>query len=218
MWARNADREGRQCQLAWSGDHAANWTWADWTFEDLGYCTFLNFGPDYQGARDDFVYVYSPDSPSAYIPADRFILARVPRRDICSREAYEFFRGLDNDDNPLWSGDFADRAGVFEHRARCLRSSVSYNAPLGRYIWWQSLPNARDDRSELRFAAGFALFDAPEPWGPWTTAYYTEHWDTGPGETACIPTKWIGKDGLEFHLVFSGDDYFSLRRGRFILR
>ena len=38
-------------------------------------------------------------------------------------------------------------------------------------------------------------------------------WDVGPGETASIPTKWISSDGLQVHLVFSGDDCFSVRRG-----
>ena len=61
------------------------------------------------------------------------------------------------------------------------------------------------------------MYEAPEPWGPWRTVYYTEHWDTGPGETAVVPTKWIGPDGTEFALVFSGNDYFSVRKGHFVL-
>jgi len=34
---------------------------------------------------------------------------------------------------------------------------------------------------------GFGLFDAVEPWGPWTAVFFTEDWDVGPGETAiCV--------------------------------
>ena len=38
------------------------------------------------------------------------------------------------------------------------------------------------------------------------------------GETSSIPTKWISEDGLTIHLVFSGDDQFSVRRGRITLK
>ena len=56
------------------------------------------------------------------------------------------------------------------------------------------------------------IFDAPEPWGPWTTAYFTERWDVGPGETCSLPTKWMSADGKTVYLVFSGDDHFAVRR------
>jgi hypothetical protein len=42
--------------------------------------------------------------------------------------------------------------------------------------------------------------------------YHTDSWDVGPGESASFPTKWMSDDGKTLHLVFSGDDYFSLRR------
>jgi len=43
-------------QLAWSTDHGKSWTWSDWKFTtSFGAPTFLNFGRNYSGARDDFV-------------------------------------------------------------------------------------------------------------------------------------------------------------------
>jgi CubicO group peptidase (beta-lactamase class C family) len=71
-----------------------------------------------------------------------------------------------------------------------------------------------DGRLDTRFAGGLAIFDAPQPWGPWTTAYYTEAWDVGPGDTASFPTKWMSPDGQTLTLVFSGEDAFSVRRAR----
>ena len=53
----------------------------------------------------------------------------------------------------------------------------------------------------------------PEPWGPWTTAYFTGRWDVGPGEWAEFPTKWI--DGKTTWLALSGDDSFSVGRATF---
>lgn len=205
LLARNAGNS----QLAWSRDHGKSWTWSDWKFtRSFGCPTFLNFGPDYRGARDDFVYVYSHDSDSAYKAADQMALARVDRHKLEQREACEFFASLDASGRATWTRNVERRAAVFTHHGRCYRSSISYNAPLRRYLWCQVLPG-----NDPRFAGGLGIYDAPEPWGPWTTAYFAETWDVAPGETAGIPTKWISADGLAFHLVFSGEDHFSVRRG-----
>ncbi len=202
-------------QLAWSDDHAGTWHWSDWKFEtSFGAPAFLNFGRDYAGARDEYVYIYSHDSDSAYEPADRMVLARVPKDRIRRQGAYEFFKGLDAAGEPLWTSDIRDRGAVFVNPGRCYRSGISYNTGLKRYFWCQTLPESTDDRGP-RFQGGFGIYEAPEPWGPWRTVFHTESWDTGPGETSVFPTKWISQDGRTCHLLFSGNDSFSVRRARF---
>jgi CubicO group peptidase (beta-lactamase class C family) len=207
MWVRNLDNS----RLAWSTDHGVSWQWCDWKFaSSFGAPAFLNFARDYQGARDGYVYVYSHDADSAYLPADRMVLARVPREQIAVRKAYEFFVEADGDNVPRWTSDITLRGAVFEHAGRCMRSGISYNAGLGRYLWWQQLPRRAHD--DTRFNGGFGLYDAPQPWGPWTTVYFTREWDTGPGDTGSLPPKWMSGDGRTCHLVFSGYDYFSVRQ------
>jgi len=197
-------------QLAWSEDHCKTWTWCNWKFTaSFGCPTFLNFGRNYAGARDGFVYIYSHDSDSAYKPADRMVMARVPKDRIRQRQAYEFFKGLDSSGKPMWTKDIRDRGAVFVNPGRCYRSGISYNAGLKRYLWSQSIPSRGAD---LRFKGGLGIFDAPQPWGPWTTVFYTEDWDVGPGETGCFATKWLSRDGRTCYLLFSGDDCFSLRK------
>jgi hypothetical protein len=204
LWARNVGNS----QLAWSADRGKTWTEADWKFRtSFGCPTFLNFGKDYAGARDEYVYVYSHDADSAYTTADRMVLARVPKDRLRQRDAYEFFKGTGAKGEPLWSKDVGERGAVFTHPEKCYRSGISYNAGLKRYLWCQTLPG-----SDARFKGGFGIYDAPEPWGPWTTVYFTEEWDVGPGETSSFPTKWISADGKTLWLVFSGDDHFSVRR------
>lgn len=221
MWVRNADNDGNHSQLAWSLDRGKTWEWSDWVFEAFGYSTFINYGKNYGGARDRFVYVVSHDHPSAYHPSDRFILMRVPKERLRDREAYEFFVGSDASGTPLWTADIGRRGAVFEHRGNCFRSGITYNEAVGRYFWWQSKFPKDADRSiplfskptaDPRFAGAFGVFDAPEPWGPWTTVFYTENWDVGPGETGSFPAKWMSEDGITMHLVFSGDDHFSVRK------
>lgn len=201
-------------QLGWSNDHGATWTWADWKFtESLGCPTFLNFGKNYAGARDEFVYIYSHDSNSAYERADRMVLVRVPRDRVRERSAYEFFVRRDAQGRPVWSKEIRERGAVFEDPGACYRSGVSYNAGLRRYLWCQT-----GGGTDTRFAGGLNIYDAPEPWGPWTIAFHADPWDVGPGETSSLPTKWMSADGMMVHLVFSGNDHFSVRRGKFVLR
>lgn len=216
MWVRNADHNGKHAQLAWSTDLAKTWTWSSWQFPDFGSVTFLNFGRNYAGARDGYVYAYSHDHPSAYTAADRFILMRVPKDRITTRSAYRFFKGLDANGNPLWTQDITQRGAVFTHPGRCRRSGITYNAGLGRYLWWQQ--NSTGTGADTRFDGGFGIYDAPQPWGPWTTVYYTPDWDVGPGETGSFPTKWMSSDGRVLYLVFSGNDAFSVRKATLTVR
>jgi hypothetical protein len=214
LWARNAGN----AQLAWSADHGATWRWADWKFtHSFGCPTFLNFGRNYTGAFDQFVYVYSPDRDSAYEVADRLALARVPKARIRDRAAYEFFTGL-RGEAPTWSPDLGQRGGAFVALGLCYRIDVSYSPGLKRFLLVQPIPTAasrdRTGKLDTRFVGGLAIYDALTPWGPWTTAYFTNQWDVGPGDSARFPTKWMSPDGKTLHLVFSGDDNFCVRKAQ----
>jgi hypothetical protein len=215
LWLGHADNRGAMAQLAWSRDHARTWTFADWKFSEFGMMGFINFGKNYTGARDGFVYAYSHDDPRADTPADHFILMRAPKDKLTVREAWNFFVRCDNSGQPVWTRDIRARGAVFKHSGACLRSAMTYCAPLKRYFWWQHLPQppgVTNDRGDTRFTGGFAIYDALEPWGPWTTAFFTDRWDVGPGEHGDFPAKWMSDDGLTMHLVFSGDDSFSVRK------
>ena len=135
------------------------------------------------------------------------VLARVPRGRVTERGAYEFFRKADARGNPVWTRDIAQRGAVFRHAGRCYRSGICYSPALKRYLWCHTLPGG-----DTRFKGGLGVYDAPEPWGPWTTVFLAERWDIGPGETSSFPTKWMSSDGRTVHLLFSGDDCFSVRK------
>jgi CubicO group peptidase (beta-lactamase class C family) len=201
-------------QLAWSTDHGATWTWADWKFtESFGCPTFLNFGRNYAGARDDYAYIVSPDTDTAYQRADRVILARVKKDKIRERATYEFFVKRDANGEATWSADIQQRGGIFEATGQCYRLGLTYDAGIKRYLLCMTGPGR-----DTRFAGGFGIYDAPEPWGPWTTVFYTDNWDIGPGETSSLPTKWMSADGRTVHLVFSCGDSFAVRQGELVPR
>jgi len=219
LWFGHANKKGGESRLAWSRDAARTWTFADWTFPEFGLLGFVNYGRAYAGARDQFVYAYSHDGPLADTPAGRFVLLRASTDSLTKRDAWEFFAGFDPMGQPRWARDMAKREAVFRNRDGCLRSAMTYNAGLRRYLWWQHIPQppGHPDRGDTRFTGGFAIYDAPEPWGPWTTAFFTEKWDVGPGEHGDFPTKWISLDGRTAWLVFSGEDAFSVRQATFVL-
>ncbi len=215
LWTRNATN----AQLAWSSDHGATWSWADWRFtESFGCPTFVNFGRDYAGARDGHVYVCSPDHGSAYERADRFVLASVPKDRIRDRAAYEFFGRVDENGQPIWSREIGTRGAAFSFPGGCYRPGITFNPSLQRYLLVQALPGAgskdQAGKVDTRFSGGLAVFDAPELWGPWTTAFFAREWDAGPGDSASFPPKWMSDDGREVHLVFAGDDSFSVRAAK----
>ena len=201
MWVRNTANS----TLAWSISYGKTGHWGFRFTTSFGCPTFLNFGRDYRGARDKYVYVYSQDGPSAYESYDRVVMARVPEERIRDRSAYEFFRKLDHSGNPLWTSDINERGAVFTHPGHCQRMDVIYNAGIKRYLLAQG----------FNHEGGWGLFDAPEPWGPWSTAFYTEKWDCGDTHGYRLPTKWITDDGKTLYLIFSGKgkwDAFCVRK------
>ncbi len=194
MWVRNVGNS----QLAWSADRGRTWEWGFRLDESFGCPTFLNFGCDYAGARDGYVYIYSQDGPGAYVPYDGIVMARARKEKVKDRDAYEFFSGLD-DGVPGWSKDIERRRTVFQYPGHCERLDVVYNAGLKRYLMTVGYGHGR----------GWGIFDAPEPWGPWTTAFHTPDWGLGETHGYRLPTKWISPDGRTMHLVFSGRNAYD---------
>lgn len=201
MWVRNTANS----QLAWSEDHGLNWQWGFRFTASFGSPVFLNFGANYAHARDGYVYTYSQDGPSAYQSNDALVLARVPKERIRDRQAYEFFQRLDASGTPVWTRDIDARGPVFRFPGHCQRADAVYNPVLKRYMLALG----------YNHKGGWGIFDAPEPWGPWTTAFHTDYWGLGGTHGYRLPAKWIGPDPNQMTLVFSGVapyDAFCVRR------
>lgn len=202
--------------LLWSSDNGASWQEA-WAMPARPFApsTFLNFGRDYAGARDGYVYVYG----GSWLSASPIVLARVPQGQIRTRTAYEYMSGLDANGAPQWSSDVTQAEPVFDDPGSsefngATHFSVVYDAAIGRYLATVS----HEGIGQL------GIFDAPEPWGPWTTvAYYSDWGSFGAGEALiyAIPTPWMSTDGLRFWCAFSSTgslDSFNLIAGRLTLR
>lgn len=121
---------------------------------------------------------------------------------------YEFVERIDDAGRPVWTADVSRRGAIFTHAQHCYRTQVSYHPWLKRYLLCQILP-----AGDARFEGGFGVYEAPEPWGPWSTVYFTRRWDVGPGESCSFPTKWMDPKGA--YMLFSGNDSFSVRKVAF---
>lgn len=203
MFTRNykVDGDYRHSRLAWSRDYEKTWTWADWYFsESFGCPEFVQFGPNYKGARDEYVYIASQATNDAYEYSPDVVMARVLKDKLADRSAYQFFAGFDAKGAPAWSANIADRKPVFTDPRGTLRISITYNAALKRYIMTSSHRVGEGPHNP-----SLGVFDAPEPWGPWTTIYYDDHW-SGNDRTYHhkFPTKWMSADGRTMWLLYSG--------------
>ncbi len=205
----------RHSRLAVSMDQGRTWTWVDWHFtESFGCPEFVQYGPNYAQARDGYVYVVSQDGRSAYDFDPGVVLARVPGRLVMHREAYEFFAGYSRDGLVSWDADITKRQAMFSDPAGTQRVGLTYNAGLRRYF----LTTAHSDGSGATHTPALGVFDAPEPWGPWTTVYYADQWADGWMIHHKFPPAWMSADGLTMWLAYSGEyrpggiDYCLLTR------
>ncbi|WP_143549125.1 DUF4185 domain-containing protein [Rhodopirellula bahusiensis] len=233
MWvAAQPARHMESSAIAQSTDHGMHWKLADWkyTFEDeLSVPTFLNFGQDNSGARDEYVYSYliEPTWGPGTLPQTehgfdvhkpgRIHLTRVPKELVFQRDRHQFFAGFATDGSATWSSNIEAKQPVFEDSNGVgWNVSVSYNAGLRRYILCTEHSQSH--------AGQLGMFDASEPWGPWTTVAYENSWGEGQIETSAFfwnfTQKWISADGAKFTMIFSGknsNDSWNTIDGRFIL-
>ncbi|MHB8866873.1 MAG: hypothetical protein ACYC6N_31305, partial [Pirellulaceae bacterium] len=174
----------------------------EWSFAEIGYPTWLNAGRDYAAAEDEYAYLYSPDTPSAYKTADHMLLSRVPLSEIRNKAAYRFFAGMDDNGIPKWTTNFDDRQPVFTDPGHCYRPEVVFNSGINRYLLLTATSGAAEWCGTTE--KYFGMFEATTPWGPWRMVKQIEGW--GGEENRFqprIPTGWISKDGKTFYLLYS---------------
>jgi hypothetical protein len=210
MWVSpgSGAKTQEEARLYRSTNRGASWTAASWAFEQGdGFVlpTFLQFGRDYAGARDPYVYIYAnhvKDGSSVDIQQPGEItLMRAPKAELMEREAYQFFAGLNAEQQPTWTANITKRRPVFTDRNGIgWNTSVSYNPGLRRYLLITEHHRLKE--------GNFGLFDAPEPWGPWTTVAYTYAFGEPHVEASTFfwnfSNKWLSGDGKDFVLVFTG--------------
>ena len=97
---------------------------------------------------------------------------------------------------------------VFEYKGHCQRVDAVYHPATRRHLLVVGYGHD----------GGWGIYDAPKPWGPWSTVFHTEYWGLGETHGYRIPTKWIAPDGHDLALVFSGLIYNGVVYDAFCVR
>jgi hypothetical protein len=217
-------------RMYWSTNHGLDWQPCPWAFQrsdDLTIPTICQYGRNYAGARDKYVYHYfiAPRDASDYLvqKPGAIHLARSPKNRLLERAGYEFLAGF-RGKHPVWTSDLSKKKPAFEDADNGVGwvCSVAYVAGLKRYILM--VDHTASSRGNL------GVYDAPEPWGPWTTVSFLSEAagnQFGAGHVPPntffwnLPTKWQARDGRSFAMVFTGagrgkdNDSFNIIQGTF---
>ncbi len=185
------------------------------------FCSFVQCGQNNSAAKDDYVYVYSPEPQ-----ANEVSLVRVNKTEVSIRDKWEYFAGWDGE-NPTWTNNITERkpAHVFPEKNDSDEyfgwyswlPSVVWNEGLGLYIMANGgtyagdrFSTAPDDyyQSPMHFKTGsLGFWYSENPYGPWKQFYYSDYWivDDEGNRTyqPKLSPKWISEDGTEMVLVWS---------------
>jgi len=188
----------------------------------FSYFDFAQCGRDNRAAKDDYLYIYSPEGAQAH----RLLLARVLKKDLGTREAWQFFTGYDQD-QPQWSPNIQDRQAVYlypEHSQEghyfgwySWLPSVVWNEGLKLYIMVNGGTYAgygMTDSDEDYYDAwmhtktgSLGFWYAHQPYGPWHQFFYTDYWFAESTENRTyqpkLSPKWISASGREMTLIWS---------------
>jgi hypothetical protein len=197
----------------------------------FSFCSFVQNGQDNSAAKDDFIYIYSPEG--AY--SNQLLLARVKNDSIETRSAWEYFSAW-NGDKPLWTKDISERQPVYEYSEKNQNNeyfgwyswlpSVVWNEGLQLYIMVNGgtyagagLTNSSKDyfsRWMHTKTGSLGFWYSENPYGPWTQFYYTDYWIVDDEENRTyqpkLSPKWISSDGTNMVLIWS--DAMKNKEGR----
>jgi hypothetical protein len=238
-WIRNISAAGTGVRLKFSASYdssAPAFTWVDWSLPEVGYASFVQYGPGYVGGPADYVYAVIPMgssasgsvSNSAYELVPGFTLLRGSRLDLTLPASWEYFCGAAS--SPAWCSSAAEATAIVFMSAMKFtpRAGMSWNPGIGRFMLslvYDVTPATPNEGT--RFYGGLMVLVSSEPWGPWQTVFSSGEltWPGGTSTPACgstgwgsgeradIPTKYMSPDGRSFYLFSSGGDCLSIARG-----
>ncbi|MFH1784829.1 MAG: DUF4185 domain-containing protein [Candidatus Micrarchaeota archaeon] len=142
--------------IAYSDDYGKTWKEVEnspWKNDSVfRILMFINMGKNYELNTDGYVYAFGIGSEIEWSDKNVY-LTRVHKFSVANYSAYEYYMGLE-DGKPIWSNNQNDAEPVEGIETSLIASSM-YHQGTGRYVFLTAL-------------SGGGLFEAPNPWGPWT--------------------------------------------------
>ena len=165
----------------------------------FGAPAFINFGKDNEGARDSYVYAISGEGWDNGVHCR---LGRVPHDKILNEESWEWIHAFDNG-KPSWTRKMNEATPILTHPGYMGMVDMVYLRSVKRYLllaWRNKVKADPYSGSELM------IYDAPEPWGPFTFVYHEDPWESvalNPYSPR-MPLKWFDHAKQRGWLLFSG--------------
>jgi hypothetical protein len=125
---------------------------------------FINMGQNYSLNTDGYVYALGIGTEWHWMDL-RVYLTRVKKADIANYSKYEYFAGYGKKDKPKWTSE--------QVLAKPVKGPITYGQ--GSAIYHPGI-------KRYLFMTDFDVFDAPNPWGPWTYSGSWTTWYTRPGK------------------------------------
>ena len=188
----------------------------------FSYVDFVKNGKDNSAAKDDYLYIYSPEGAHAH----KLLLARVHKDKIGIRRAWEYFTEYRNT-QPIWTSNIEQRGyvHVFPEKSSdgnyfgwySWLPSIVWNDGLGIYIMvnggtygGRNMSSSDKDyyNAWMHTRTGsLGFWYSANPYGPWHEFYYVDYWTVDdPGNRTYQPKlspKWISEDGRKMVLIWS---------------
>jgi hypothetical protein len=168
---------------------------------------FVQYGRDGQGVKDGADrYTYAVSNDGAWNNGNWMILGRVQKDRIGRLEPtdWEFVRGYDDVEQPVWGPGHDNALYVFRAPGRASMTGIHYIQGLDLYVLPQWHYPYLDDPVRRFKHTRFEFYQAPAPWGPWTL-FHTQDFEPQSWYNPCIPGKFISSDGKRFWLFVAGD-------------
>ena len=148
---------------------------------------------------------------------DEILLARVEKSQLLSRDAYEFFNGIELDGTTSWTTDSTIARSVWEFPLMTSVQQANYHPGLKRYIFanwaWISYdgyprPDHTGDEKNGRTGhqrTQLSLVEAPNPWGPFSVFFRDDDW-SGAMRSSLASVRCILSELLPAMIVRTGID------------
>jgi hypothetical protein len=174
----------------------------------------LQYGKNYGANSDGWLYTYwieiqDPDAWEVQVPGVLW-LSRAPVADRVFTYAtqWQWVTGFDSGGHPRW-GSASNRVPVLEDADGLMRGSALYVPGLHRFLM---VTNHTE-----RNAGHIAIWEAPQPWGPWTLVMKENGWPQSDPDAPVDPRfsfgnfspKWFSADGRKGVFVWFGPDRWN---------
>jgi hypothetical protein len=183
------------------------------TFQSPRFSTpfFVQFGQDYQGAMDDYVYACGG---TCWNNGNYLTLGRVKRDALPNLDGqdWDLICGFDDNGQPRWQpyrlNQYREDRPIFKFRNYTSMTGIHHVPAINRFLMPQWAYVDLDGADPWR-QTFFHLYEAPKPWGPWSLVHVEEDFGNS-WYNPSLPSQWFEEGGRRMWMVCGGD--FARRR------